>query len=464
MQLLEFAIRKKSVDIVQLIVQKCPEALKPFKHHCTGFFTPLSLACQQNLHHDLILLMIEKGLKLYDADTFGGLLLMDEKEVNPLQHLAGINSGGVNRLLGSLFQSRKPLLHPELIIKYNLDRIAVCCLAPDNFILLFNCLTNEMMKASMESVDKNGRGIIHHALKARHTNDFIIYLIQQRIRLSLNPGLYDLDHFSDMPMNVLLRTHYPRWPESIELIQMMMEMKVITKNEVLKYNLLHKIAKWPRCEICQQKAKLLLTNVASQDLLSKNSEGNFPINEVTAMYKDWKDIKTMLFIFIRSGLNAGVEGLGGLLLKNGEGRSVLEICMDREAEQYKLDDNPVTIISMMKDFSITFQSIHERMGPFLRSIMKLTPCKLLPELVTYFDTSVAFIEDEDQQLLVHIAARKGLTWTAGLEKIYKAFKSGLLVQDSQNCYPLMLAASSKKSDLATIYSLLREDPAPFING
>ena len=458
-KLLEIAIGRKGNNVVRALVKQIPKTLSTASGG-EDESTPLHLACRQGLNHNVIRLMIDIGLPFYEEHQHGGLLMLDEIMTTPLHYMIRSNSEGTNCLLKYVFCSEKPLVLPHHVIKYNLDRAAICGGAPQKYKILYNCLSDELKKTSLESVDAHGRGNIYHALKGQHTNELLMELINEQVRLCQDSGLFNKDHFGDMPINILFRTHHPRWPESCTLVQQLINIEIITRAEISKFNLLHKIAQWPRCEHSREKARLLLA-VFPEGLAKKDRDGKLPIHNVISMYKDWSGIKAMLQIFLSNGRNQGVKGVGGLLVQNAEGRTVLEECLQHEASDYEIHKDPRTIVDMMQVYANALRPDDDGMDVFFKTIMKLTPCKLLPELITVFGDSIACSSHEGK-LLIHWSAERGLQWIHGLEQIYAANRPALLQQDPLNCYPMILASTGPNSDLNTIFEIMRKEVIPVV--
>ncbi len=75
----------------------------------------------------------------------------------------------------------------------------------------------------------------------------------------------------------------------------------------------------------------------------------------------------------------------------------------------------------------------------------------------------AYIQDNKSRYVLHTAAENGLGWSNGLELILNANEEVLECRDEvTGLFPYMLAASGERSDLDSIYELLRRNPGlPF---
>ena len=76
----------------------------------------------------------------------------------------------------------------------------------------------------------------------------------------------------------------------------------------------------------------------------------------------------------------------------------------------------------------------------------------------------AVLERHNGRLPIHFAITSGLTWRTGVRDIIFADSSVLNEMDrSDGLFPFMQAAAYGRSDLSTIYRLLRENPAVLSN-
>lgn len=455
-QLLVDALQYKAERVATLIIQHCPQSLSI---DCSDGI-PLHIACQRNLSVDLIQFMIEEGNSIHLPDR-GGLMKADSKGVKVLQLLVSKSHAAFRELLKYLFERNPPLLEAEDIIDYSLDQVAIRAKVPETFDLLYEYLPDDLKKISVGRIDDNGQSNVHLALTNRHRNPFIMKLVNERIRFLGDSGLFVVDNFGDIPMNILLRPHYPLWNASLDLIRELINMNVITKDKVLDFNLLHKIAQWPKTNSTIQKAKCLLTHFPEAISL-RDKNGNLPIHCIVSRERNWSSIHSMLAIFVKYGVDHGFgdsASIGGLLVEDNGGDSTLTSIILHEASKFQPSNDPSTFVHMINFFSDLLAPLNST-EPFLKTAMNLFPVKVLPNLIDAFD-NVAYLKDNNGRLLLHIAASKGLELN-GIEKIISANQAAILEIDPlTGCYPFMLAAADCY-DMNTIFMILQSDYLPIL--
>ncbi len=463
-KLLPIALCAKSDDVAKLIIKQCPQSLGA---DCSG--SPLHTACRNKNSADLILMMIETA-HTAGIERRGGLVTCDGSGTIPLQLLASNPSDAINDVLTSLFDSDPALLQVNDIIDFNLLRFALCGLAARNYVLFYQKLPDELKALSLKTVDKDGRLNIHFALKNRHTNAVILNIIKESIRLCGTSGLFVKDNFGDMPIDCLLRTHYPQWNASYALMEELLEMKVISQKDVANHNLLHKVARWPRCQICRQKAELMLSKFPEAVLVADNT-GDLPIHHITHHHKDWESIATMTNAFVRIGIKVGMGGssssVGGLILPSvSDGKSLLAWSILHEADKFRLANDPSSFHRMIHSLSKLLEPFPDSRLPFLQTVMNLMPPKILPELVVAFDDA-AFVKDKNGRSLLNISSRKGLKWLDGLNRIFAVNMPGILEEDPLCGLPNFLLAAvhseNEANDTEAIFELLRNDSVRLVS-
>jgi hypothetical protein len=458
MGLLPIALREKCEDVIRLIVQQCPLSLHASSDDSEEI--PLHIACQNNTNTDLIRLMIATGNST-SLDARGGLMKVNKLGLTPLQHLASNNSDDVNDLLQHFLDSNPPLIEAEDIINFNLNHYAIVGKAVGNFDLFNEYLSDELKKKSFEFVNKEGRSNVHFLLKKRHTNSFILRFINESVRIIGDSGIFVEDNFGDMPFDILLRPHYPRWEESTLLIKDFIDIGIVTKEKVVEHNLLHKVARWPSIDTCRHKAQILLTHFP--EALSSYEDDNMPIHSIISNVREWNDIASMLAIFVKFGIQESVGGdmgVGGLLVKNAKGLSTLASCILYERDKFQSSKDTTPLIRMIQFCSSLLKPFPETFYPFVETSMTLMPVNVLSELVTFFD-GAATMKDKEGRLLLHIATLNGLKWDNGLDRILAGNKRAILEIDTKTgCYPILLAAANEDHDIDTIFELLQRDLLP----
>jgi len=250
------------------------------------------------------------------------------------------------------------------------------------------------------------------------------------------------------------------------LIEELVNTRVISQEDVVNYNLLHKVGRWPRCEIARRKAKLMLSRFP-EALSVVDNNGDLPIHHITHHHRDWNSISLMTSIFVKAGIETGVGGsrsVGGLLLPSGsDGMSLLASSVLHEVEIFQSTKDLSCLNQMIDFFSKLLKPFPDSRLPFLQTVMNLMPPKSLPDLVAAFDDA-ALIKDEDGRSLLNISARKGLKWEDGLDGIFLANKPAVLEEDPVLRFPnFLLAAVDTENDTNAIFELLQNDSVRLVS-
>jgi len=464
--LIMIALLRKNEDLVSSIVQRFPTSLHPTSSEANY---PLYIACRERLSAELIQLMISKEMENCVDGSRGGLFSKKESGVRPIQLLASNPSDAILGLLRYLVESKPPLLKQKDVIDYNLDRSAICGKAESNFEYLYEQLSDDLRKLSLTSKDKDGRSNLHSAMTNRLSNRIIYKIVNENHRLLQMSGLYEKNNYGDMPIDVILRTHHPHWPESVALLADLSNssMSFMTKEDVNNFHLLHKVARWPTSRLCRDKAHMFMKRFP-EALFSKDDSGNLPIHNICHHQERWEDISQMLSFFVEYGMQVEAKGfrsLGGLLVENNDGISILKTIFQFEANRFHTTKDPRLFREMISGLLNLIMPHSTSIAPFIQFAMNNVPVEILPEIIDFWDDiSSVTVRDQKGRLIIHIAAFKGLKWSGGMQKLVSVCHKSIGISDLEtNCFPVLLAATGSNHDLDTIYELFCLNPLPLIS-
>merc|ERR550539_1582437 len=136
----------------------------------------------------------------------------------------------------------------------------------------------------------------------------------------------------------------------------------------------------------------------------------------------------MIAEYVTVGIKQGVggeSGIGGLLVENHHGASVLSSIILHESNKYQSSNDPSTLIHLINFFAQLLNPYNEAIVSFVQSVMKLIPTKVLPELLNAFEHA-AETQNKEGRLLLHIAAEKGLKWFDGHNRIFEKNRAAIV--------------------------------------
>mmetsp|Transcript_9715 Transcript_9715/g.12308 ORF Transcript_9715/g.12308 Transcript_9715/m.12308 type:complete len:376 (-) Transcript_9715:316-1443(-) len=170
-----------------------------------------------------------------------------------------------------------------------------------------------------------------------------------------------------------------------------------------------------------------------------------------------EDDFNILKLLVRYGLiHGGIENLGGLFFPDpdNENRCSLEMVLKEVGEE-----KHARVWEMIDD-AMEYNMRNVEAVFIVHAALSQRQCignDLFKEILSRYEVSTT-IPNNDGDLPLHYAIKKGLKWNNGVYQVFECHKDALYVLDKGvDLPPFLLAASVQNPDLSTIFELSKRD-------